>query len=692
VSRHRNHSRQEPAGASAASHPTRTRIYLGLAAVLLAGAALRAAYFRDLRNDPLYLHPALDAELHQYWARALSSGDWTAPRGRNDPKIETTPYFRPPGYPYALAAVDRITGGSPESVRLAQFVLGLCTCVLGFLLGRRLSGSAAGLWAAAGLASSWTLIFFEGELLDSSLLAALVLGSILALDAASRRPSTARFALAGALLGLASLVRPNVLLFLPPAAAWLYVRVRAGGSRRRLASAAAATLLAATLLTVLPATLRNYRVSGEWVLISANGGINLWAGNNPDADGVRAAIPGIEHLAGISGWTCFDYPLVVDGLSHELGRPVGYAEASRIWARRAWSWIRSHPASFARLTARRAGLLFGPREIGDRDVDLSREASPVLRRLPGRFPVVLALAIVGWFGLMGDARGWRLRPAPRAAGFPSPGDPGPASLAILLVIFIVSYGASFLPFFFNARYRVPILAVLLVLSGCALARWIGLLRARAWGPAARVALVATAIGAVASLDPVGYPRALDEWHYQRACAYRDARLPGDAIREYEAAVAANPRSIRARNDLALVLRDQGRLPEAISQWNAALADDPHAVEPRFNRAQMLAALGRYAQSIPEYRRVLEDDPGHVMAHLSLGTALLQIGRKDAAFAQYGEAERLAPRDPLVAFVIGRALVADGRRPEGIGELERALALEPGYEPARRALAEARTGP
>ena len=670
--------------------PTDRRAYALLGAILLAGALLRAGYLRDLRSDPLFLHPALDAELHQYWARALATGDWTVPRGRNDPKIETTPYFRPPGYPYFLAAVDRVTGGSPGSVRWAQFLLGLCTCGLGFALGRRLSGTAAGLWAAAGLAGSWTLIFFEGEMLDSSLLAALVLAFILALDTASRRPSTARIALAGALIGVSSLVRPNVLLFLPPAAVWLYARVTAGASRRRSA-AAAVTLLAASLLTVLPATLRNYRVSGEWVLISSNGGINLWAGNNPDADGVRAAIPGIEHLAGISGWTCFDYPLVVEGLSHELGRPVGYAEASRIWAGRAWSWMESHPAAFARLTVRRAALMFGPREIGDRDVDLSREASPVLRRLPGRFPVVLALAIVGWFGLMAEARGRHLRSERRATGAPAPVDSGLASLAVLLLVFIVSYATSFLPFFFNARYRVPILALLLVLSGCALARWVRQLRRRAWGPAARVALAALAIGTVASLDPVGYPREPDEWHYQRACAYRDAGLPGDAIREYEAAVAANPRSVRARNDLALVLRDQGRLPEALAQWNAALVDDPHAVEPRFNRAQMLAALGRFAQAIPEFQQVVEDEPGHAKAHLSLGTALLQVGRKDAAFVQYGEAERLAPRDALVAFVIGRALVAEGRASEGIDELERAIALEPGYEPARRALAEARRG-
>lgn len=675
--------------------PSRPRLSRGapvaLAAILLAGALLRAAYLRDLKNDPLYLHPALDAELHQYWARALATGDWTVPRGRNDPRIPTTPYFRPPGYPYALSLVDRLTGGSEEAARIAQFALGLGTALLGFALGRRVAGTACGLFAATALSGSWTLIFFEGELLDSSLLATLVLATLLALDTAVRRPSIARFAAAGVLAGLASLVRPNVLAFLPFAAAWAFWRVRRSAitRTRSAAFAAAATLTAAAVLAVMPAALRNHRVSGEWVLVSANGGINLWAGNNAEADGVRAGIPGLERMTGSAGWTCFDYPLLVSGLSREVGRPLGYAEASRIWAGRAWSWIAGHPASFARLTARRAALFLGPREIGDRDVDLSREASPVLRRLPGRFPIVLALAIVGFAGVMADARSVRAQTARRADATDRRPSSDAAALAILLGGFAAVYLASFLPFFFNARYRVPVLAVLLVLSGAAVARGLEQLRRRAWIPAGRTALAVAAIALVASYDPIGYPESRDEWHYQRACAYRNAGRPDDAIREFGAAIDANPGSIRARNDLALVLRDRGRTSEALAQWNAALAEDPHAAEPRFNRAQLLAASGRIAQAIPEYERVIEDDPGRSKAHLSLGTALLQVGRRDEAFAQYAQAERLAPDDALVAYVIGRALLAEGRAAEGVRELQRALAIDPGYEPARRALAGAR---
>ena len=70
---------------------------LVLVAILVLGAGLRLLYLRDLKSDPLFVRPALDAELHDYWARALATGDWTVPTHRHDPEIRTTPYFRPPG-------------------------------------------------------------------------------------------------------------------------------------------------------------------------------------------------------------------------------------------------------------------------------------------------------------------------------------------------------------------------------------------------------------------------------------------------------------------------------------------------------------------------------------------------------------------------------------------------------------------
>src|SRR5262245_15244870 len=319
-----------------------------LATILLVGAGLRAAYLTELRQDPLFLSPALDAELHDYWARGIAFGAWSVPPDRTDPKIRTTPYFRPPGYPFALAGIYRLPGGTPVAARVVQFAVGLAGALLGFALARRYAGVTAGVVCAGLMATSWNLIFFEGELLDSFLLAVLTPAAILLTRAAGDRAAGWISVLAGASLGAFALVRPNGLVLLPVAAAWVYW-VHHRGARGPTAWRAPLLFFAGGLLVISPATLRNYAVSGEWVPISSNGGINLYIGNNPRADGIRAGIPDLEALAGIHGWTCFDYPLVVDGLSREVGRPLGYGEASRVWASKARRWIFENPGRFASL-------------------------------------------------------------------------------------------------------------------------------------------------------------------------------------------------------------------------------------------------------------------------------------------------------------------------------------------------------
>jgi tetratricopeptide (TPR) repeat protein len=649
---------------------------VALVVVLLLGAALRLAYISELRRDPFFFSPALDAELHDYWARGLAFGAWGVPADRTDPLIRTTPYFRPPGYPYFLAAVYKTTGGDPVGARVFQFAIGLASVVLGFVLARKYGGLATGLLCAALMATSWNLIFFEGELLDSVLLAMLTPASILLVSTAGRR-GDATAILAGIAIGAFALVRPNAMALLPAAACWLFWvrRTRQPGGKEWKAPA---LLLLGGILAIAPATLRNHSVSGEWIPISANGGINLYIGNNPRADGVHAGIPDVESLAGIRGWTCFDYPRVVAGLSREEGRSLRYGEASRIWARKAWTFIAGHPGRFLELTARRLALFLGPAEPGDRDLDLTRAASPLLRAIPGRFPWFLAAALVGVACALIDLR------APRSK--PESAPSGRGELLTLLILFAGVYVATFLPFFFNARYRVPLLVILFVLAADAVVR---VARFAAQRRTRSVGACLAGFGALVALGSVnfaGYRADAGEWHYQRANAYRDARRPAEAIREYESAIRSSPRSVEPRRDLALVVRDQGRAGEAMRLLREALEIDPRAFETRFDLAQLLATGGRFEDASTEFERVLAEEPRHAHAHLSLGTTLLQLGRPADAMAHYAQAEALAPRDPLVAFVVGRALVGQGRTAEGAARLRRAVELAPDFEAARRALA------
>ena len=92
---------------------------------------------------------------------------------------------------------------------------------------------------------------------------------VLAGDGHHERPGHGRAGLLGLLGGLACLLRPQVLLVLPPLLVWV--------GRRRWSQALILAVVAA--LTLAPAAWHNLSTTGQFVLISDNGGVNLWLAN-----------------------------------------------------------------------------------------------------------------------------------------------------------------------------------------------------------------------------------------------------------------------------------------------------------------------------------------------------------------------------------------------------------------------------
>src|SRR3990172_612772 len=110
-STHRSRIRTEATEPTVPSRgPSRGELFI-LCGILGVGALLRFAYLGEIRGAPDFASPAIDAAFHDYWARGLVTSDWTTSAGRRDPQIPTTPYFRPPGYPYFLALIYLTSGG-----------------------------------------------------------------------------------------------------------------------------------------------------------------------------------------------------------------------------------------------------------------------------------------------------------------------------------------------------------------------------------------------------------------------------------------------------------------------------------------------------------------------------------------------------------------------------------------------------
>jgi len=249
----------------------------------------------------------------------------------------TSPRFgRAPGYPAFLALFPAPSRpeSAPALIKIVQSVLG----AIGILLIASIARSAAG--ERAAVISAWLaavyppLVWMPSYVLSETLYfpLALLCALLLNMAGAGLRDDVRRSVAAGLIAGIAALVRPGMLIFLPMAAVWL--------ARRRRLAPAVALALAATVV-IAPWTLRNLRHFGRFVLIASEGGVTFWTGNHPLArgEGDLAANPELKRHE-------VAFRAAHPGLSAEALEPLYYREALR--------QIRNDPAGWLALLVRKA--------------------------------------------------------------------------------------------------------------------------------------------------------------------------------------------------------------------------------------------------------------------------------------------------------------------------------------------------
>ena len=245
------------------------RFAAALGAIALVGLAVRITYalltedWQELQGDALSYH--LTAE-------HLADGE-----GWRRPEVDVPTAEFPPAQSTLLAAATLLGLGGVLEQKLVLCVVGAVTVALIGLLGRAASGSErVGLIAAAIAAVYPPLWVMSGTLLGETLYGLLLVSALLAAYTAWRDPTTPRFAVLGALVGVAALARGEalglvVLVLLP--LAWVPAR------RVRPALPLALAGIAAFALVLAPWTVRNLVTFERPVLISNNAS-GVWVGAN----------------------------------------------------------------------------------------------------------------------------------------------------------------------------------------------------------------------------------------------------------------------------------------------------------------------------------------------------------------------------------------------------------------------------
>ena len=169
-----------------------------------------------------------------------------------------------------------------------------------------------------------------------------------------------------------------------------------------------------------------------------------------------------------------------------------------------------------------------------------------------------------------------------------------------------------------------------------------------------------------------------------------------AIAYFERAAADRPTSAIAATELGVALLTAGRVPEAAERFRQAISADPNYTSARFGLASADAASGHFEAAAAGFKEVLKDRPDDAKANQHLGEVLILWGDEMAnsddpaslasAVTHYREALIYRPADADLHTTLGVALARAHKLNEAQIQFQVALSIDPGFQPAKEALA------
>ena len=616
--------------------------------IFAAAFSIRLLYLIQIQSIPLFYLLAGDGRTYDEWAQRIAAGDW----------LGSGVFYQAPLYPYFLGVMQFTFGHDLWAIRMVQVLLGSVSCVLIFLAGEKLFSRTAAIAAGLMLGFYAPAVFFDG-VIDKSVLDVFLLSMLVwvLLGAASGR-QWRQWLGAGAILALLGLSRENALVLALVVPIWIVIYFSDQSVKNRAAWVGFFSL--GLLLVLIPVGLRNFAVGGEFKLTTSQLGANFFIGNNPVADGTYGSVRKIIGEPQLEG---SDATRLAE---RETGRKMTPGEVSDFWLQKSWTYIRTEPFQWARLLGKKWLMVWNAREVEDSDDFYIYSKWSLVLTILGWITHFGVLAPLAALGVWVSRRQWR--------GL------------WLLYGMILSLALSVAIFYIFGRYRFPLVPLLTLFAGAAVAELGNLFRNRGRSLAvAFVVLLASALIVNWPIYGIHGPGSVGYNNLSNAY-YKQGKVT-EAINAARQALQVEPDLGVAHYNLGNLYAAQGKFDIAKQYFERAMAIYPNYAEVRTNYGQLIAERGDLETGIRYFRQAIRLNPAITRAHLNLGVALAKEGRLEEAIQPLRRAAELNPDAPEASYYLGSVYAAQNRYAEAAAAFERALQIRPDYVPAHQSLAQ-----
>ena len=540
-----------------------------LPAIFAAAFVARLLYINDFSEYPTFYHLNIDQEYYNQWAQRLVKEGF----------LGTEIYEMTPLYAFFLALVYKFISVDFYIVRLLQIIIGSVTVVLIYKLALKLfENRAVAILSGLGAALYGPFILYDGMVMKSFLgvfFAALTLYLLALFD--GKRPI--KFLLPGISIGLLILIRENAILLLGAIPLCLLIKDGIG----RASIERSVLFILGAVLMILPVTVRNYAVGGEFVPITAGGGEIFYMAFYEESNGYYVPPDFIQNVNPLT-----EHEEFREEAMKRTGREMTRKESSDYWSAEGFAFFKSEPARMLHLLYRKFIIYWNFYETPDnQNFYFMKTLSPMMK-------ATLSFAIIGPLAILGilvSLRHWRRY--------------------LILYAFFLVYMFSVLITFYISRYRIASMPILIIFAA-SFVHWLyGRLRegSHKKSALATIALIVLLFGVSQRIDDVEPYRSFFPTEFSKLG--KSYMIEGDlegAADAYSNIIKIKPGFYEGHLGLARVLIKQGNYDEAAGYLRNAVEIEPENFRAYLSLAVVYQRQGRAAEAQRMLSRAVSLNP------------------------------------------------------------------------------------
>ncbi len=675
---------------------------------------IRLLYCIDTYNKPYFQTNLLVSSINESFAEDIVSGN-------------ASPYLllRSPYYPILLAQIYKLIGIHPYFIRVLQWLLGAIGCLLVFYIAGIHFGKKTACIALLLSSLYAPFVYFEGELLEQSFVTFFSLlaitcfslclkrigepGITIKTNAGATQVSLRKYfsitqlvvVFAGAVcLGIAFLMRPALVLSVPFLLVSFFLLPAPLKTRLQYAG----TFIAGCIIMIYLSAHPDIFLDVDENHIAINAAINLYLGNNPNADGYNPVFYDIPNIRS-------DHP---EAMKHHITEltlaGILYAKAQvgndlsavvPFWLRKTTAWMRSEPLKFLALELKKIMLFFNGFIItNQKDIYFMREFSYVLYLLLFNALICFPLGIIfplSFFGVYMNRQ--RFYTIFLLASIPA---------GCLLTTLI---------FFHNSRFQYPSIPYFILFCSVGIISVENILGQRVWKQF--IFLIICLI--IANWDFFGtHSVRWDQEYFNLGTMYLDNNQYQTAEKMYKKSLAYNSNYMPSLMNLAMVYAQSGNYREGIDFFTAHYTKNSPSWAVMYSIAELywlagnkdealkwgLKTLGQFpdhgevyyllgeiytaSNQLSEAEHILRQGvqkfPHALLLHINLGSVMAMEGKHEMAIPIYYKVLSKAQHYPQVYVFLASSLVAVNKPHQAETVLEQAVSLYPSNHELRLTLA------